>query len=356
MIYDHGQGRPPEGAVDTAASAGLALAMVACVAVVVLVVLNATVVSSSAVVSDISAMAVRWGIAAASVVPAVVGDPTYASLLMAVPLIDIRRRGTGAFRWIGAALLMGLVAVLVLTERTSNVVAEVEAAFALAITFVIITVLGDALRHVDMSADLRSELAQLTERNRLAEELHDGVGHHLLAASLQLKKASAFAGSDPARSSEAVGYAEQAVTEAIADTRFIVDSTRATHGRRFDIATSLGDLTRRVLPPDTIVSLEVTGDHSELEQRTQLALYRVAQEALSNLVRHSSASDARITSTVDASVATLVIADNGRGIPDADLKGPGGLANMTERIAMLGGVLEVESSSAGTSIIATVPR
>lgn len=347
-IYDFQQGQAPRGKFDVNPTAGQALFLASCL----LTALTATALTT--VGPSPSRRWLRLLLVATSLVPAVLADPTYGSLLLAVPLIDIRRRDLQPARTLWTVVVCGAGAWLVLTERTPRVVAEYEAMFVLAIAYAIIVLLGDALRSLDQGVESETRLAQLTERARVADDLHDSVGHHLLASSIQLQKAQALRTIDPDSASQAVDLASQAVNDAIAETRLIVDAVR--HQQTFRIEPALRDLTRRIIPTGTSVTMDVQGDHDRIDQDAQLALYRVAQEALSNLVRHSSATSAHIVSSVTTDSVVLKITDDGAGFDPNVAKRPGGLDNMRRRVSELGGTFEITTSLDGTSVHATVPR
>jgi signal transduction histidine kinase len=269
-----------------------------------------------------SRLLVRTSLLVVSFVPVVFADPTYASLVVAMPLIDIRRRDTEPTRTLWSLGVVGAVSWFVMTEDTPRVVTEVEAMLGLAIAFVLVILFGDTLRQLDRALTPETELAQVTERTRIAEELHDSLGHHLLASSVQLQKAKALQESDPASSVAAVDHASQAIAEAISETRLIVDATR--RNQQFRIEPSIRELTRRVVPTGTTISIEISGDHDRLDTTTQVAIYRVVQEALTNLVRHSSATNASIASNATADSVRLEISDNGNGFDATDTAPPRG--------------------------------
>jgi signal transduction histidine kinase len=295
----------------------------------------------------------RGAVLAASVVAAALADPTYGSLLLAVPLIDIRRREAEPSRTLWTLGIVGIVGWLLLSEDTPRVVAEVEALFGLAIAFFIIVMFGDALRQLDRGMITETELAQLTERNRLTSELHDSVGHHLLAASVQLKTAKALRGREPAGSSRAVDFASGAVAEAISETRLIVDATR--HDRGFEMESAIRELTKRVVPATMTITLSMNGDHRRIDPLAQIALYRVVQEALSNVVRHAAATTARIATDVTSECVRLEIIDDGAGFSDPPGQARGGVENMRKRVENLGGTFAITSAPGCTSVLATVP-
>lgn len=307
---------------------------------------------------------IRAVLIAASLLGSIFADPSYATLLLAVPLIEIRRRGHPRWRAPATSLLLLIVVFLVLAEDTSTARNEIETRLGLAIAFLMVTVLGDALREVDRRVRTEAHLAQLTERHRLAEDIHDSLGHHLLAASVQLETARALGASDggalPQPVNAAVDNAAQAVAHAISETRLIVDFGRnrsVLDGEgTMIVEPSINELARLIVPDKTTMQIEVSGNHDSLPPATQVTIYRFVQEALTNLVRHSAASVASIRSTATDESVVIEVTDNGGGFDPGEVSRPGGLANMRRRIEALGGDFEVTSTTHGTALIARVPR
>ena len=194
-IYDFYQGQAPQGLINPGTGTALVIFLTACATTVGLAILTDGSESGQRRI-------IRRLLLLVSIVPSLVADPTYSCLLIAAPLLDVRRRDTRQVRNALTVLILTIVAVLLLTENTPRITAEIEGMIGIGIAFMIITMLGDTFRQLDQGLRTRTELAQLNERMRLAEELHDSVGHHLLAASVQLQKATAIRTRDvPVRSS-----------------------------------------------------------------------------------------------------------------------------------------------------------
>ncbi len=348
-IYDVAVGEPPSGLLGLGRDVGVAAFLISCASAAVVMVVLARGDGTLAAPDPI-----RRSLMLMCLGPAVFADPTYGSLLMAVPLIDVRRREDEPLRSILTVSILCVVAAIVLAEDTRRTTTEFEAMMTLAIGFMAMGVLGDALRRLDVGLELERRLAAMDERNRLAEELHDSLGHHLLATSVQLQAATAFRSRDADRAETAIEHASTAVARAIAETRLIVDASRG--DERFDIEPSIRELAQRILPTGTTMDIRIEGDHAELPPATRVAVYRVVQEALANLVRHSGATAASVRSSTSNDAVTIQVVDNGTGFDAAARADAGGLANMRRRVEELGGVFGIESGLGGTTVIATVPR
>ncbi|WP_433272028.1 sensor histidine kinase [Actinosynnema sp. CS-041913] len=190
-----------------------------------------------------------------------------------------------------------------------------------------------------------AELSAAAERNRVARDIHDGLGHHLTAVSVLLEKASAFRDRDPAVADRALDDARESARRALDDVRRSVRTLR----EPFRLASALSELTRGLK-----VTLDCAGDESGYDPAVLLAVYRAAQEGITNALRHARASAVSVEVHCGQSNARLVVADDGRGFA-----GPEGfgLRGMRERVALVGGAVEVHSEpDAGTRLVVTVPR
>ena len=348
-VFDFAQGQPPAGLFGLGRTAGLAAFIISCLA--------CAAVSALATVTDgQQQQQLRRGQLVIAFAPAMLADPTYAVLFLLLPLIGVRRHGSGRSR-IGFTILIAAgAATLLLTESSPRVSAELEAMVTVGIVFLIVTLLGDSLRQLDQGLSTETALAKSMERERLSAEIHDSLGHHMLATSIQLKKAKAYRGRGEAAEVEvasAIDLAGEAVAEALAETRLLVEANRNLRG--FQIESRVRDLADRITSPVTIVTVEFNGDHDRIEDTAQLTLYRVVQEALSNVVRHSGASKARIVSTVDDDRVRLQVLNNGLPFDSESASPSRGIANMRHRVDEAGGTLAITSDADETAISVEVP-
>jgi signal transduction histidine kinase len=196
-----------------------------------------------------------------------------------------------------------------------------------------------------------AELSAASERNRLARDIHDSVGHHLTAISVQLAKAEAFRERDPSTADRAVADARRTAGRALREVRESVGALRA---EPFSLSAALFALVEGLDDPDFRVVLDLDGPDVPGRAGSE-ALYRVAQEALTNARRHAEAGLVRVAVRSAGDDAVLEVEDDGRGFEPEATSG-GGLRGMRERLAALGGSVRVESSPGhGTRITASVP-
>ncbi len=187
-----------------------------------------------------------------------------------------------------------------------------------------------------------AELSAAAERARVARDLHDDLGHHLTAIVVQLEKAAAFHDREPATAKAAVLDAERSARRALGEVRESVRSLRSFH-----LFAALDELV------GDDVTLVVGGSPEGHETGALHALYRAAQEAITNSRRHAGATRIVVTVELDAEQARLTVVDDGRGMGSA-AEGFG-LLGMRERVALAGGRVEVAGASGGTRLTVTIP-
>lgn len=227
-------------------------------------------------------------------------------------------------------------------------------------------VLGDLRDSHDQLTAYAAQVAGLSaaaERGRLARDIHDSLGHHLTAVTVQLEKAEAFRHLDAASADRAVADARAAARQALREVRGSVAALRGDEPP-VPLSAMLAGLVRQAGPGEPQVTVTVTGDEAGLGAAARTVLFRAAQEALTNVRRHSGARRVCVSVALDDRVARLVVADDGRGFDPASRAVTAGLAaregfgllGMRERAALAGGHAEVDSRpGAGTTVTVTVP-
>ncbi len=180
------------------------------------------------------------------------------------------------------------------------------------------------------------ELATTRERNRVAREIHDGVGHYLTVVKTQLDAASALMPTQPDKARDAVAKAAALTGEALEDVRRSVGSLRTDTARPL-LPVSLRSLVRDAGLP---VVVRVEGETRPIAPGVEHALFRAAQEGLTNIRKHAGATAAEVLLDFrKPHRLTLAFTDNGRGADGADATGFG-LRGICERIEVLGGTVQ----------------
>lgn len=200
--------------------------------------------------------------------------------------------------------------------------------------------------------------AQDEERSRIARELHDSTAQSLTAIVLQLSAAARDARTPEiaARLTDVKDMAGMALEE-------VRTLSHRVHPRVLDdlgLVPAVRWLARQARESANVdITVDALGDAEHIPPQVASVLYRVAQEALTNAVRHAAPSTVAITVRADANVATLEVADDGRGfdIAEAEARRPGmGLFSMRERVSLVDGRLDMSSApGAGTRVTARIP-
>lgn len=199
--------------------------------------------------------------------------------------------------------------------------------------------------------------AQEIERRRLAGDIHDGISQRLVTLSYRLD-AAARAVDDPRALAEQLDKARELADLTLQEARAAISGLRPPVLDDLGLAGGLASLARSIPGID----LEVELSETRVPDHIELALYRIAQECLQNVVKHADASRARLTFTLDDNVARLEIVDDGKGFDTfehplgSDEMGGYGLLSMAERAEIVGGRLNIRSRpGAGTAVTATIP-
>ena len=198
-----------------------------------------------------------------------------------------------------------------------------------------------------------SDLATTRERNRLAREIHDGVGHYLTVVKTQLDAAAALLPAQPERARESVQKAARLAGEALDDVRRSVGALRADSGRP-PLPEALKELAAQGAPVPTFA---VEGSPRPLSSAVEHALYRAAQEGLTNIRKHARATNALLV--LDFRVPQrirLELSDNGVGTQNTVANSGFGLVGLRERIELLGGQIETANRlDGGFALTVEVP-
>jgi signal transduction histidine kinase len=244
-----------------------------------------------------------------------------------------------------AMVFVGLFVMLLVREERARNRAEKLAAD-----------LEAANRQLAAYAAQAEELAISKERNRLAREIHDSLGHYLTVINVQLEAARVIMDQDPERAREALSTAKNMAHEGLASVRQSVAALRESplQGRPLDevIARLLEETGRAGI----VTSLTVEGERRPLGANNDLTLYRIAQEGLTNVRKHARAS--RVDVILDyqqPGQVRLTINDNGVGATLNENSGFG-LLGVRERLELVGGRLDIDTAPGkGFHMVAALP-
>jgi signal transduction histidine kinase len=198
--------------------------------------------------------------------------------------------------------------------------------------------------------------AREEERGRWAREIHDDTLQSLAALRVQLSCARRSTDVDELRL--ALDGAVGELTREIANLRALITELRPAALDELGIEAALGNLFDRWQTTHGVALsavVELIGGRGRLEPETETAVYRVVQESLTNVARHAAARSVQVFVLERRGEIEITVRDDGRGF-DLGMVGPGfGLTGMRERVALVGGHLDVRSSRRGTTVVAVVP-
>jgi signal transduction histidine kinase len=198
------------------------------------------------------------------------------------------------------------------------------------------------------------ELAMTQERNRLAREIHDSLGHYLTIVNVQIEAAKAVLESDPDRALDAMNKAQELAQKGLTRVRESVAALRESPVSNRPLVEAIASLVQETGSSGIVTKLKVAGEPQALEDKIALALYRAAQEALTNVRKHARASRVDVLLDFRPAEVRLEVKDNGVGA--ADTTGGFGLLGVRERMQLLGGGLEINTGAGkGFCLTASVP-
>ncbi|PTY04854.1 hypothetical protein DB347_19325 [Opitutaceae bacterium EW11] len=302
------------------------------------------------------------------------GVPADYLYLLAMPIVS---HASAHLRWHGTTIVVATYLVAMAwffqggkptLQHTVSLTASMLAAFLFVILFTRLVIVSMASRDraeqlakelETANAQLREQSAQTAalaaanERNRIARDIHDGLGHYLTVIAVQLEAAGALLPADPVRARDAVAKAETLSRQALDEVRRSVGALRAAASTG-GLAAALQGLVQELGAPG---SLSIRGTPREVPAPVEQALFRVAQEGLTNARKHAAATCVEVVLQFDERGRTTVeINDNGRGSAATPSQPGFGLVGLRERLATVGGSLSAGNrAEGGYSLKAEVP-
>lgn len=259
--------------------------------------------------------------------------------------------------FLGSAYIFNRLYLGYFPSPSTIISASIWTGIAAVIAFLIMNYLEEReeKKRLEYSSD---RLAVIEERRRIARELHDSVSQILFGVSLNLQTLEYLLDIDYNKARLVTKNLQEMVQDAQTEMRLMIHELQPAEldGQGFfEAIENLVKIFRTRFNID--IKYHSVGPDSSIENRVQLKLYKVLQEALSNTVRHAEATLVTVTVTVRAGGVQMIIQDNGRGFVLNEVKGEGhyGIKGMYDQIKQIGGNLVIESSpNSGTRIQVTV--
>ncbi len=273
------------------------------------------------------------------------------------------------FRWgSGRDAVIGLVIVsipvlLIAFEAQTSGAAEVplgEVAQG-AVFVLLVAAVGASVRYADTARRRGMDQMKLLEREQLARELHDTVAHHVSAIAIRAQAGRVVASTDPGAAVEALVIIEREASRTLAEMRSMVGALR--QGEEPDLTPQRGvsQVEDLVTGPGERprVDVELSGDLDGLRPSVDAAIFRLAQESITNAVRHARhATRVQVAVRGEPDCVRMTVHDDGDPGPFDPRTATGfGLVGMAERAKLLGGTLEAgPDRNRGWTVTAVLPR
>ena len=265
------------------------------------------------------------------------------------------RWGSGRQAVIGLAIILATGGLGIAVDYTGPVEA-VLGTMVLLFPFA----LGASVRYRATTRLRELDQVKLREREQLARELHDTVAHHVSAIAIRAQAGRVVAASDPGAALDALMIIEEEASRTLAEMRVIVAALRVSDEPELGPQRGVADLGRlaRTNGDWPRVDVELSGDLDDLRPSVGAAIYRLAQESITNAVRHArSATRINVHVVGEDDCVRLTVADDGDAIPTGRSQPGYGLLGMAERATLLGGTLEAgPTPDRGWTVNATLPR
>ena len=216
--------------------------------------------------------------------------------------------------------------------------------------------LGTVNQQLREYALLIEDRAMLQERNRIAREIHDSLGHSLTAQNIQLANALLYLRSNLDRAESFLAEAKKLSSHALQDVRHSVATLRADPLRGKSLKIAIAELVKD-LQYRTEISFHYHNDIPDrLYKEITSTVYRIVQEALTNMIKHSEATEVKISLQLVVNYLEVQVKDNGTGFDPQENTTGFGIQGMRERTTALGGKFNLVSlPGKGCHVTATIP-
>ena len=286
-------------------------------------------------------------------------DSTVFVILLVYALL---RWGSGRDAVIGLAIVSIPVLLIAVEAQTSDAAEVTLGGVAQGAVFVLlVAAVGASVRYADTARRRGMDQMKLLEREQLARELHDTVAHHVSAIAIRAQAGRVVASTDPAAAVEALVVIEREASRTLAEMRSMVGALR--QGEEPDLTPQRGvaQVEDLVTGPGERpqVDVELSGDFDGLRPSVDAAIFRLAQESITNAVRHARhATRVQVAVRGEPDCVRLTVHDDGEPGPFDPRTATGfGLVGMAERAKLLGGTLEAgPDRNRGWTVTAVLPR
>jgi signal transduction histidine kinase len=193
------------------------------------------------------------------------------------------------------------------------------------------------------------------ERHRISESLHNGIAQILYG--IKINMSGLTYGMQENEFRETKSYINQLLTDSIVETRRISHELMPTTLEQFGLKSAIDDICLQ-LTDGTKFNCQITGMHRRMEKYLELAVYRTAQELMTNVIKHAKATECTVLVNIGRQEITIRVSDNGKGLASTQTHKPGiGLASIRSKINLLNGEVNLSSvPGEGTTVEVIIPQ
>ncbi len=283
-------------------------------------------------------------------------DSLYALTFVLLLPYALLRWGSGRDAVLGVVVILGTHAIVIPQESVGPL--EIVAAVAV---LLLPAALGASVRYRAAFRIREIDQVKLREREQLARELHDTVAHHVSAIAVQAQAGRAVAATNPAAATRALEAIEAEASRTLAEMRTMVGALRQGDEPALAPQRGVADIEQLAERATGAPRVEVapSGDLEHLTPAVDAAVYRLAQESITNAIRHARrATRIRVAVAGEPDCVRLTVSDDGEPSPFGAGAAPGfGIVGMTERATLLGGTLQAgPNDDRGWTVTAVLPR
>ncbi len=367
-IFDYIIGRPPTSNIDLPSNIRL---VIFCLAIICMGVLEW--IQQSKRTQGLIHPALHLALVTIlSGIPLQLSNPNYGQLLLLIPILFAELTFARWIPYLTVSVVFGFRFLRAAFGESPNFISTVDVQALLIFSVLILLIWlmacliksewSNRLNLQTLNNELKETSAQLAqmavinERNRLARDIHDSVGHHLAAVSIQLEMADRLHERDPQASKAAIHQAQSAAHGALQDVRQSVSALRHADDS-FELLPAVELLVSRIATDQLAINYQLDGDETLYSQPVRLAFFRAVQEGLTNVYKHAAASHINLWLQFLPNQARLRIVDDGIGFDTRGDANGTGLKGIQERVEALGGTVLIESRpNEGTILDIVLPQ
>lgn len=247
------------------------------------------------------------------------------------------------YLFLAGILASAFVSILMIEFRADSFIAFIAfISGVLAFDFMGQVIVREETAHQQLALYARDieELSIMRERNRIAREIHDNLGHYLTAINMQAQAAQAVLATSPAQTENALTHIQNLAREGLQEVRKSIAAVREFPLERRSLHEAIDSLVKESRARGLHITFQIEGERIPSTAEVEITLYRVIQEALTNIHKHARATHVMIVLAYHHGTSTVHLSITDNGVGAELLHGGFGLLGLRERVQLLGGTFQ----------------